>query len=160
MKKFAHVLLIVFTISMSFKAKAQTEFGIIGGINITFFNISEGGFGPNAETEIGYYEGGFIDFKIDSGFHFQPELLYIGIQEYNFLNAPLYLKYDIDYNFHILIGPSLNYFFDFFNNKFKVRADLSLAYDFTATLNVHMKYKIGFEELAPNVLFLGLGYKL
>jgi hypothetical protein len=140
--------------------KAQTDIGIKGGINITFFNINEGGFGPNSDTEIGYYGGVFLDFKVDNGFHFQPELLYIGIQEYKFLNAPLYLKYDVDYNFHILIGPSLNYFFDFFTNKFKVRADLSLAYDFTPKLNVHLKYTIGFEELAPNVLFLGLGYKL
>lgn len=155
--------LVIATMILLFSSQwltAQTDFGIKGGINITFFNISEGGFGPNAETDIGYYGGVFLDFKIDTGFHFQPELLYIGIDEFKFLNAPLYLKYDIDHNFHILVGPSLNYFFDFFSNKFKVRADLSLAYDVMPKLNVHMKYTIGFEELAPNVLFLGLGYKL
>lgn len=139
---------------------AQTEFGVKGGINITFFNISEGGFGPNSETELGYYGGVFADFKVNPGFHFQPEILYIGIEDFKFINAPLYLKYDIDTNFHILVGPSLNYFFDFFSNKFKVRVDLALAYDLTSRLNIHMKYTIGFEELAPNVLFLGLGYKL
>lgn len=154
------VLLGIMLVIFSSLSSAQTEFGIKGGINITFFNISEGGFGPNSETEIGYYGGVFADFKVDSGFHFQPELLYIGIDEFKFLNAPLYLKYDIDNNFHILVGPSLNYFFDFFTNKFKVRADLSLAYDVIPKVNVHMKYTIGFEELAPNVLFLGLGYKL
>ena len=138
----------------------QTELGIKGGINITFFKITEGEFGSNPETEIGYYGGMFLDIKVDKGFHFHPELLYIGIDEFKFLNAPLYLKYDIDYNFHILVGPSLNYFFDFFNNKFKVRADLSISYDVTPKLDLHMKYTIGFEELAPNVLFLGIGYKL
>ena len=76
------------------------------------------------------------------------------------MNAPIYLKYDIDTNFHILVGPSLNYFFDFFVNKFKVRADLSVAYDLSEKLNLHMKYTIGFEEISPNGIFLGLGYKL
>lgn len=139
---------------------AQTELGIKGGINITFFKITEGEFGQNPETEIGYYGGVFVDFKIENGFHIQPELLYIGIQEYKFMNAPIYLKYDIDNDFHILVGPSLNYFFDFFVNKFKVRADLSLAYDLTSKLNLGMKYTLGFQELAPNILFLGVGYKL
>ena len=144
----------------SSKVEAQTDFGIKGGVNITFFKITEGGFGQNPETDLGYYGGVYVDFKIDNGFHIQPELLYIGIQEFKFLNAPIYLKYDIDTNFHILVGPSLNYFFDFFVNKFKVRADLSLAYDLSSKLSVHMKYTLGFEELAPNVLFLGMGYKL
>jgi hypothetical protein len=154
--------ILVFTvIILSFNSFlfAQTEFGVKGGINITFFNITEGEFGENPETEVGYFGGVFADFKIDNGFHIQPELLYIGIQEFQFLNAPIYLKYDIDNKFHILVGPSLNYFFDFFVNKFKVRADLSLAYDLTSNLSLNMKYTLGFEELAPNVLFLGIGYK-
>ena len=76
------------------------------------------------------------------------------------LSTPIYLKYGINSKFHILAGPSLNYFFDFFANKFKVRADISLAYDLSAKLILHMKYTLGFEELSPNILFLGLGYKL
>lgn len=139
---------------------AQTEFGVKGGLNITFFKVTEGDFGTNPDTEIGYYGGVFVDFKIDNGFHFQPELLYKGVGDYEFINAPLYLKYDIKNNFHILIGPSLNYFPDFINRRFKVRADLSLDYDFLSKLSVHMKYTLGFEELSPNILFLGLGYRL
>ncbi|WP_179020137.1 outer membrane beta-barrel protein [Winogradskyella forsetii] len=139
---------------------AQTEFGVKGGLNITFFKVDEGKFGTNPDTEIGYYGGIFVDFKIDNGFHFQPELLYKGVGDYEFINAPMYLKYDIIYNFHILVGPSLNYFPDFLNRKFKVRADLSLDYDFLSNLSAHMKYTIGFEELSPNILFLGLALKL
>ncbi len=72
-----------------------------------------------------------MDFKIDEGFHIQPEALYIGLNDFKFLNAPIYLKYEMDNDFHILVGPSLNYFFDFFSNKFKVRADIGAAYDIT-----------------------------
>ncbi|MEF3079688.1 outer membrane beta-barrel protein [Winogradskyella poriferorum] len=139
---------------------AQTEFGVKGGLNFTFFKVTEGDFGTNPDTEIGYYGGVTVDFPIDSGFHIQPELLYKGIGDFRFLNAPIYLKYDIYDSVHILVGPSLNYFFDFFSNKFKVRADLSLDYDFSSDLSMHMKYTIGLEELSPNVLFLGLGYRL
>jgi hypothetical protein len=97
---------------------------------------------------------------MEDGFHIQPEVLYIGISDFRFLNVPIYLKYDIKYNFHILVGPSLNYFFDFFTNKFKVRADITLAYDLSDRLDLHMKYTLGFEELSPDVIFLGLSYRL
>jgi hypothetical protein len=145
---------------ISLTANAQTEFGVKGGLNFTFFKVTEGDFGTNPNTEVGYYGGVFVDFKIDNGFHFQPELLYKGVGEFEFLNAPMYLKYDINNDFHVLIGPSLNYFFDVVNANFKVRADLSLDYNLSYELSLHMKYTIGFEELSPNIIFLGLGYKL
>ena len=157
MKKLSLLIgLLFFTVSLS----AQTDFGIKGGLNFTFFKVAEGDFGTNPETEIGYYGGVFVDFKIDNGFHIQPELLYKFLGDFEFVNAPIYLKYDIYDSIHILVGPSLNYFFDFFTNKFKVRADLSLEYDIISRLNIHMKYTIGFEEFSPNIVFFGLGYKL
>ena len=160
MKKFlVYSMFIGFVLNGS-NLMSQTEFGIKGGINLTFFNVIEGNFGPNADVEAGYYAGIFADFWVNEGFHFQPELLYINIDEFRFLNAPLYLKYDINNNFHILVGPSLNYFFDFFTNKFKVRADIALDYDISSRLGVHMKYTLGFQELAPHVIFLGMSYRL
>ncbi|MBT8324476.1 MAG: PorT family protein [Winogradskyella sp.] len=138
----------------------STEFGVKGGLNFTFYKVTQGDFGTNPDIETGYYGGIFLDFKIDNGFHIQPELLYKGIGDFRFINAPIYLKYDIYNAVHILVGPSLNYFFDFFVNKFKVRADLSLEYDLSFALSTHMKYTIGFQELAPNVLFFGIGYRL
>jgi hypothetical protein len=150
------IVLLLFSI----RIEAQTDYGIKGGLNFTFYKIDEGNFGDNPDAEIGYYGGFFVDFNIENGFHLSPELLYIRINDFKFLNVPIYLKYDVNQDLHILVGPSLNYFFDFFSNKFNVRADLSLAYDLSSKLNLHMKYTIGFEEFSPNVLFLGLGYKL
>jgi len=136
------------------------DFGVKGGLNFTFFKVFEGDFGENPETDIGFYGGVFADFKIDNGFHIQPEILYKGVGDFEFINMPIYLKYDIYESIHILVGPSLNYFFDIFNNNFKVRADLSLEYDFSSNLSIHMKYAFGFEELSPNIIFIGLGYRL
>jgi len=151
--------LLVFLLGVSFMGYTQTSFGIKGGPSLTFFNQSDGVFGENPDVEVGYFGGVFLDIFIDNGFHIQPELLYKGIGDFEFLNAPIYLKYDVDYNFHILAGPSLNYFFNFFNNKFKVRADVSVAYDVSDTIDINLKYTIGFEEISPNVLFIGLGYR-
>ena len=157
MKQF--VLFFALLIGVSCSIQAQ-KFGIKAGTSLTFFNQDDGIFGENPDLEVGYFGGVFLDFEIDSGFHIQPEFLYKGIGDYEFLNAPIYLKYDVNYNFHILAGPSLNYFFNFFNDKFKVRADVSLAYDITDELDISVKYTIGFEEISPNILFIGLGYRL
>ncbi|MFP4846317.1 outer membrane beta-barrel protein [Winogradskyella sp. PE311] len=153
------ILLICF-LSLGHLLFAQTQLGIKGGLNFTFFKVTEGGFGTNPESDIGFYGGVFVDFKIDNGFHIQPELLYKGVGDFEFINAPIYLKYDIYDSLHILVGPSLNYFFDIFNNSFKVRADVSLEYDFGSKLSAHMKYTLGFEELSADIIFIGLGYRL
>ncbi len=158
MKNFVCVLitLVVFSSPLF----AQTNFGIKGGVSITLFSEDQGIFGENPDAEIGYFGGMFVDFFIDNGFHIQPELLFKGIGDFEFLNAPIYLKYDVDNNFHLLAGPSLNYFFNFFADKFRVRGDVSLAYDITDDLDINLKYTIGFEEISPNIVFVGLGLKL
>ena len=141
----------------------DVKFGIKGGLNLTFFKVAEGingGFGTDPEVETGFYGGVFADFSVDDNFNIQPELLYIGLNDFKFLNAPIYLKYTVDNNFDILLGPSINYFFDFFSNKLKIRADISTAYNITSALDVHLKYTIGFQEITPNGLFIGLGYRL
>lgn len=154
------IILALGLIWFSFTVNAQTEFGVKGGLNLTFYKVTEGNFGTNPSEEIGYYGGLFFDVEFEDKLHLQPELLYIQIRDFKFLNAPIYLEYDINDKTHILVGPSLNYFFDFFSNKFKVRADLGFAYDLSENLDLNMKYTLGFEELSPNIIFLGLGYKL
>lgn len=156
------VLSLLTVVLFVFSAEAQNSanVGLKGGLNLTFFRYDEEQFGISQDVVAGYYGGVFLDFNIDNKFHIQPEVLYIGLGDFNFLNAPLYLKYDINNYWQIMIGPSLNYFFDFFSNKFKVRADLGLAYDFLPKLDFHMKYTLGFEEITPNGLFIGVGYTL
>lgn len=160
MKHYLLTVLISAFISFNTNAQSHVDFGLKGGLNITFFQVNEANFGPNTETEVGYYGGVFADFYVSESFSFQPELLYIGLGDFKFLNAPLYAKYEVAHNLDILLGPSLNYFFDFFTNKFKVRGDVSMAYNITDDLDIHIKYTLGFEEISPNGLFFGLGYRL
>ena len=159
MKTYRHLLILFFATFLITNLNAQ-EFGIKGGLNITFFKVVEGDFGTNPDTETGVYGGIFADFEFENNFHLQLELIYAGVGELNFVDVPIYVKYDATDTFHVLVGPSLNYFFDLFANNFKVRADLSFEYDFSPGLNMHMKYTFGLEELSPNILFIGLGYRL
>lgn len=161
MRSAAFITLLLFSFSSTVFAQTNVDsYGVKGGLNLTFFKVVEGGFGTNPEVATGFYAGVFADFNIESNFNIQPELLYIGLNDFKFLNAPIYLKYNVDNNFNVLVGPSLNYFFDFFSNKLKIRADISTAYNITSSIDVHLKYTIGFQEITPNGLFIGLGFRL
>ncbi len=147
-------------LSFLLKSSAQNavDFGVKGGLNLTFFKVKEAQFGNNIETEAGFYAGVFADFAIDKTVSFQPELLYIHISDFNFINLPLYAKLHITNRLSFMAGPSLNHFFDFFNNKFKVRGDIATSYYISKSLDLQIKFVIGFTEVAPNGLFLGAGY--
>ncbi len=145
------------SISALWSQTRSTDFGIKGGLNLTYFKVEQANFGPDVQSETGYYGGVFLDFKVDDFLSIQPELLYIGLSDFRFLNAPIYAKYKVAEDFNLMVGPSLNYFFDFFSNKFKVRGDVCASYDFSPTFDFHIKYTLGFEVLSPNGLFFGFG---
>lgn len=158
--KFIVTCITILFFTFSSISQNSPKVGLKGGLNLTFFTYNQEQFGISQDIVAGYYGGVFMDFNIDEKFNVQPELLYIGLGDFNFLNVPLYLKYDIINKLHIMVGPSMNYFFDFFSNKFKVRADLGLAYDILPKIDIHIKYTLGFEQITPNGLFLGVGYIL
>lgn len=160
MKRIVLYVITCFLFSFSSHAQNNVDLGIKGGLNLTFFNVEVGGFGTYTETETGYYGGLFADFYVDEFLSIQPEVLYIGLNDFKFLNAPIYVKYQVAKNFDLMVGPSLNYFFDFFSNKFKIRADLCSAYNISPSIDVHVKYTLGFVEIAPNGLFIGAGLRL
>ncbi|BAO77116.1 outer membrane beta-barrel protein [Winogradskyella sp. PG-2] len=82
MKLFLAIIGVVFFSSI---IEAQTEFGVKGGLNFTFYKVTEADFGTNPDIEIGLYAGLFADFEIENDFHIQPELLYIGVNDFKFL---------------------------------------------------------------------------
>jgi hypothetical protein len=159
MKKVILVLLF-FLLYLTSKAQSNTDLGIKGGLNLTFFKVNESSFGFNQDIAVGYYGGIFIDFEIDQSLSIQPEVLYIGLNDFQFLNAPIYIKYEMANDLDVMVGPSINYFFDFFTNKLKIRADLSTAYNITSNFDIYLKYTLGFEQITPNGLFIGFGLKL
>lgn len=155
-------LMVLFIALTSINTEAQsrsTGFGIKGGLNFSFFRADEGDFGQNATTETGFYGGAFVDFRIDEFLSIQTEALYIGVGEFRFVNAPIYAKYSVAENINLMVGPSMNYFFDLFNRKFKIRGDVCASYNMSQSFDFHIKYTLGFQILTPNVLFIGVGYQ-
>src|SRR5690606_26161502 len=159
-KRFLLLILTIISFSGVNAQDTQERFGIKGGLNITFFNVDDNGLGTFSTSETGFYGGVFVEFPIDDFLAIQPEVLYISLGDFNFLNIPIYAKYEVANNLYLLAGPSANYFFDFFTNKFKVGADISSSYNITSSLDIHVKFALGLQELAPNGLFMGLGMKL
>lgn len=160
MKSFYFILLNLLLLCSTIHAQNNFDFGVKGGLNITFFKVTEANFGDSVSSDTGFYLGAFAEFPINDFFSIQPEALYIGLNDFKFINAPIYAKYQVAQNFYLMAGPSMNYFFDFFNAKFKIRGDISTAYNITPQLDAHIKFTLGFEEITPNGLFFGLGYKL
>lgn len=158
------VFIVAFSLCSPIDVYAQADtsqrFGIKGGFNKTYFNVYENGHGLYATSETGYYYGVFMEIPIDEFLTIQPEALYISIGDFNFLNVPIYAKYEVVNRLNLMAGPSMNYFFDFFTNKFKVAADISSSYGLSPTFDFHVKFTLGLDELAPNGLFFGVGLKL
>ncbi|MGV8814129.1 MAG: hypothetical protein ACOH2D_08470 [Gelidibacter sp.] len=157
------IILALFHIISSFVLSAQnvdTRFGVKGGLNKTFITVDQQNLGVYVTSETGFYGGVFVEFPIDDFLSIQPEVLYISVGDFNFLNVPIYAKYEVANRLHFMAGPSVNYFFDFYTNKLKIGADLSSSYELTQALDVHIKFALGIDELAPNGLFLGLGLKI
>jgi hypothetical protein len=159
-KKIILLLLFIITFSTINAQNSDESFGIKGGLNITFFNVDENGLGTFATSETGFYGGVFMEFPIDDFLAIQPEVLYISVGDFNFLNVPIYAKYEVANGLNFMAGPSVNYFFDFFTNKLKIGADISSSYNITQDIDVHVKFALGIQELAPNGLFIGVGLKL
>lgn len=134
--------------------------GVKGGLNKTFFNVDMQEFGSYSTNETGFYAGLFMEFPIDDYLSIQPEVLYISVGDFDFLNVPIYAKYEVANRLYLMAGPSVSYFFDFFTSKVKIGADISTSYDITSNLDGHIKFALGIDELAPHGLFFGLGLKL
>lgn len=153
------ILFVTFT-SLGNAQNMDTRLGVKGGLNLTFFTVDQQNLGTYATSETGAYGGIFIAFPIDDFLTIQPETLYISVGDFNFLNVPLYAKYEVANKLCLLAGPSINYFFDFFTSKIRIGADISSSYAITKALDVHVKFALGLDELAPNGLFFGMGLQL
>ncbi|WP_299391538.1 hypothetical protein [uncultured Gelidibacter sp.] len=160
---YSRLILVAFLIAFTNYVNGQnldTTFGVKGGLNLTFFTVDQQNLGAYSTTETGFYGGVFVAFPIDDFLTIQPEALYISVGDFNFLNVPVYAKYEVANKLHLLAGPSVNYFFDFYTSKVKIGADIGSSYDLSDALDVHVKFALGIDELAPNGLFFGLGLKL
>lgn len=155
-----YYLLVCLIIATTVGATSQTQFGVKGGLNFTFFNEDQSQFGEQARVDIGYFGGVFVNIPVSEKLNIQPEVLYNRIGDFDLINGPVYLVYDVNNSISLLVGPSVNYFFNIFNRNFKVRGDVAAVYHITEGFEINLKYTQGFDELSPNIILLGVGFPL
>ena len=54
--------------SLFLEAQSNSNIGIKGGVNFTFFNVDQSNFGFNQDNATGFYGGVFLDIEVDKAF--------------------------------------------------------------------------------------------
>lgn len=154
------LLFVLAAITGTFVTQAQEmKFGVKAGIDLASTKVDLGPLGEVTGSETGYYLGGFATIGISEKFAVQPELMYVLIKDFNFLSVPILAKYELADSFHVLAGPSLNYFTELEEEKFKINVDFGASYDISEEFDVNAKYSLGTGDVAISGIFIGAGYK-
>jgi len=175
----------VIALSCMLGAKAQTSFGIKGGLNVSTIRI------PNMDLEPrpGVHAGVFASSPISGSFALQPEILYsqqgVYANQYtytlHYLNIPLIFKGTIAGGFHAQVGPQFGILLDASRkegntsiditenrNRYDAAVALGLGYDLAAW-QLSARYNLGLSDTREesgndinqvnNVFQLSLGYR-
>lgn len=158
------LILSVFVLANIGFANAQegVRFGVKGGVDLAQAKVKfDTGFGTYeaTESETGFFVGGFAEIGISEKFAIQPELYYVGINDFDMISLPVQAKFEFVPKFHALVGPSFNFLLDADEDEFKVNLDFGASYDITEDFDVNAKYSVGFGDVSINGLFIGAGYK-
>lgn len=143
-------------------AQESVRFGVKGGLDLATAKVKfDTGFGTYeaTESETGFFIGGFAEIGITDKFALQPELYYVGINDFDMISLPVLAKFEFVPNFHALVGPSFNFLLDADDDEFKVNFDFGASYDITEDFDVSAKYSLGFGDVSLSGLFIGAGYK-
>ena len=152
----------------------ETRFGVKAGVDFASNKVKFAGeFAEIGGTysETGFYAGVFAEVGISEKFAFQPEVLFVAIDELNQISVPLMAKFLVSDDFSILAGPALGILLDTGEgiNSFNYGIEAGAAYNITEEFFVEARYNIGIANLfkdAPSGysnkisgLFVGAGYR-
>lgn len=152
--------------------KAQdSKFGLKAGAD--FASLRAKAEGENASvSETGFYVGAFAEISVSDSFIFQPEVLYVSIEDLDFIAIPLLAKFPVSEEFNVLVGPALGIMLDSGDGMKSLNFGLEagIAYDISEDFFVEARYNLGLANLldgAPSGysiklsgFFVGLGYRL
>lgn len=147
----------VFLVATVVTHAQETKFGVKAGVDFASIKVKVLGTTVTG-SETGFFLGGFANLGLSDTFSVQPELLYVAIQDSNFLSVPILARYEIAKGFGLMGGPSLNYFTDAEEDQLKFNVDLGANYEITEQIDVNAKYSLGFGDVSVSGLFVGVGY--
>lgn len=146
------------------------NFGLKAGAD--FASVKVKGDGENLSTsETGFYVGAFVEVEISDSFTFQPEVLYVSVEDLDQIVVPLMAKFPVSDEFNLLAGPSLGLLLDTEEgiNSFNYGIEAGAAYDITENFFIEARYSLGLANLLQHApsgtsiklsgFFAGIGYK-
>ncbi len=127
----------------------------------------------NTSNETGFYLGlALSDITLFGNFGLQPEVRFVGVKDFNQIQVPILLSYDITEKFHAFAGPNFAFLLDTGDgvNAFNFALDFGLSYDILKKISIDARYDWGQTNLLEggdsnnyikidNIQF-GLTYKL
>ncbi|MEN3325141.1 outer membrane beta-barrel protein [Mariniflexile soesokkakense] len=149
----------------------ESNFGLKAGADFASMKLKAEG--DNASvSETGFYIGAFAEIAISDSFTFQPEVLYVSIEDLDQIAIPLLAKFPVSEEFNVLVGPALGIMLDAGDGMKSLNfgAEAGIAYDFSEDFFVEARYNLGLANLldgAPSGysvklsgFFVGIGYRL
>ncbi|MDD7886989.1 porin family protein [Flavivirga sp. 57AJ16] len=148
----------------------ETKFGVKAGADFASNRVKTNMFTITA-SETGFYVGGFAEIGISDTFAFQPEVLYVSVDDLNQISIPLMAKFGVSEKLDVLAGPALGILLDTEDEQksFNYGIEAGAAYDINEELFVEARYNIGLANLIKDApsgsssklsgLFVGLGYR-
>ncbi|MDO5981333.1 porin family protein [Flavivirga spongiicola] len=148
----------------------ETKFGVKAGIDAASQKL-KGGIVSVTVSETGFYVGAFAEIGISDAFSFQPEVLYVAVDNLDQIAIPLMAKFGVSEKLDVLAGPALGILLDTADGvkSFNYGIEAGAAYDITEELFVEARYNIGLANLIENApsgtstklsgFFVGLGYR-
>ena len=109
----------------------------------------------SSSNETGFYIGlAYSDIDISDKISIQPELRFVGVKDFNQIQAPILLKYYFADKFSAYVGPNFAYLLDPPNglNNFNFALDFGAAYDITNRFSVEARYDWGLTNLLDSRL--------
>ncbi|MFG6686120.1 porin family protein [Mariniflexile sp. HNIBRBA6329] len=148
----------------------DVNFGLKAGADFASLKFKVDG--DNASTsETGFYVGVFAEIGISESFIFQPEILYVSVEDLDQIAIPLMAKFPVSEEFNVLAGPALGILLDTEEgvNSFNFGLEAGISYDISENFLIEARYNLGLANLiedAPDDVslklsgfFVGIGYK-
>ena len=148
----------------------EVKFGVKAGAD--FASMKFKAEGENVSTsETGFYVGAFAEIGISESFIFQPEILYVSVEELDQIAIPLMAKFPVSEEFNVLAGPALGILLDTDEGikSLNFGLEAGVAYDISENFLIEARYNLGLANLfedAPSGyslklsgFFAGIGYR-
>ncbi|MFD1163055.1 MULTISPECIES: porin family protein [Hwangdonia] len=146
------------------------NFGLKAGADFASMKLKADG--DNVSTsETGFYIGAFVEVEVSDSFIFQPEVLYVSVEELDQIAIPLLAKFPVSEEFNILAGPALGVLLDTEPGakSFNFGLEAGIGYDITENFLLEARYNMGLANLLEDApsgysiklsgFFVGLGYR-